>query len=66
MKDNEYKCAFCGGIFNYIRNETWSEEKANEEYKQKFPGESFENRDVICDDCWQIIRPDRTTIPNKG
>lgn len=66
MNKNQFKCTFCGGIFNYIRNETWSQEKADEEYKQQFPGESMENRDVICEECWQIVRPDRIIIPNRG
>lgn len=66
MDKNQYKCAVCGEIFNFVRDETWSEEKANEEYKQKFPGASFENRDIICDDCWQFVKPDRTIKPNIG
>jgi DNA-directed RNA polymerase subunit RPC12/RpoP len=57
LNDKEYKCDFCGGIFNLIRDETWSDEKAEEEYKNTFPGESLNNRDVVCDDCWQKVKP---------
>lgn len=53
----EYKCAFCGGIFNLVRDETWNEEKANEEYRKTFPNSSMENRDIVCDDCWKKVRP---------
>lgn len=54
---NEYQCALCKEVFNFIRDETWSEEKANEEYKEIFPNESIENRDIVCDDCWQKVKP---------
>ena len=57
MKDNEFRCAWCGCVFLLIRNEDWSEEKANEEYRRIFPGESMENRIVVCEDCWQIVKP---------
>ncbi len=52
---NQYRCASCRGIFNFVRNETWSEEKANEEYEKLFPGESKENRELVCDYCWQTV-----------
>jgi len=53
----EYQCAWCGETFKLIRDETWNEDKANEEYKKTFPNESMENRDIVCDDCWKIVKP---------
>lgn len=57
MKDNEYQCALCKGIFQLVRDETWSQEKADKEYKKTFPNSSMKNRDVVCDDCWKLVRP---------
>lgn len=59
MESNEYKCAMCNGIFELVRNEGWGDEKAEEEYKRLFPNGPMENRDIVCDDCWQLVRPDR-------
>lgn len=59
MEPNEYKCAWCGGIFQLVRNGDWNQEKAEEEYKKLFPNASYENRQVVCDDCWQEVRPDK-------
>jgi len=58
MEDDEYECAFCHGIFKLVRNETWSDEKAMKEYKEKFPYSNTEDIEIVCDDCWQIIKPD--------
>lgn len=57
MELDEYQCAWCKGIFKLVRDETWLEEKANKEYDELFPGSSYENRDVVCDDCWQEVKP---------
>jgi hypothetical protein len=57
MNNNEYECAFCHGIFGRIRDENWNEEEVEEEYKEMFPGKSIKNRDIVCDDCWQIVKP---------
>jgi DNA-directed RNA polymerase subunit RPC12/RpoP len=58
MENDEYECAWCHGIFKLIRDETWSEEKANEEYIENFPYSSMEDREVVCEECWQVVRPD--------
>jgi DNA-directed RNA polymerase subunit RPC12/RpoP len=58
LNDKEYKCDLCGGVFGLIRDETWSDDKANQEYNEMFPGESMNNRDVVCEDCWNKVRPD--------
>jgi DNA-directed RNA polymerase subunit RPC12/RpoP len=57
MEKDEYQCAFCKGIFKLIRDNGWNEDKANEEYKKLFPNSSMKDRDVVCDDCWQIVKP---------
>jgi len=57
INDSEYECDFCHGIFNLVRDETWSNEKADEEYKKTFPKSSMNNREIVCDDCWKIVRP---------
>lgn len=59
LNDKEYKCDWCGEVFQLIRNEEWNEDKANKEYAEEFPGQSYNNRDVVCDDCWEIIRPSK-------
>ena len=60
MLPNEYRCAACGGIFELVRNEEWSNEKAEEEYKRLFPNSSMENRDIVCDDCFnKFVLPRR-------
>jgi hypothetical protein len=58
VKEGQYRCAWCGGIFDLVRDETWNEKMANEEYKKFFPYSSMENRDVVCDDCWREVKPD--------
>lgn len=57
LNDKEYQCDFCKGTFNLVRNDEWSEEKADEEYKKYFPNDSPKNREVICDDCWEKVKP---------
>jgi hypothetical protein len=55
LTNDEYQCAICKEIFNKVRNEEWSEEKAHEEYEKNFPGMSKENMDVVCDDCFKTL-----------
>lgn len=49
MKDNEFQCAVCGGIFE----KAWSEEEAEAELKNDFPGFVKEECDTVCDDCYK-------------
>ena len=52
----KYTCDHCGGTFNKTRDETWSDEKAMKEYRERFPDEPpDEPLSVICDDCYKII-----------
>lgn len=57
MEPDEYQCAWCKGIFKFVRDETWNEQLVEEEYRKEFPGASKENRDIVCDDCWEIVKP---------
>ena len=49
MKDNEYKCAMCGGVFE----KGWTDEEAMEEYKENDFPDTGTPLEVICDDCYQ-------------
>jgi hypothetical protein len=49
MKDNEYQCDACNGIFE----KGWTDEEADQECRKNF-GEIPENeKAVICDDCYK-------------
>jgi hypothetical protein len=54
----EYRCAQCGGICALVRDETWSDELAMAEKERDFPGVPMEECAVICDECYQDVRPD--------
>lgn len=49
MKNNEYKCAVCGEIYE----KGWSDEEAKEELKQNFGDYKEDDCAVVCDDCYQ-------------
>ena len=51
MKENEYQCAMCKGIFE----KGWTEEESVSELKENFGDISKEDCDVICDDCYNAI-----------
>lgn len=52
-----YICSLCGGTFGLIRDENWSEEEAKKEYHKMFPNSKWEDRTVVCDDCWNRFGP---------
>jgi DNA-directed RNA polymerase subunit RPC12/RpoP len=54
---SSYKCAVCGGTFDFVTDATWSEEQAKAEYYANFPNSSWETREVVCDDCWEKAKP---------
>lgn len=47
MKENEFKCAMCGGVFE----KGWTDEEATAEAVSIF-GEHREDDAIVCDDCW--------------
>ena len=53
---DEYTCAMCEGTFDKVNNDEWSDEKAAQELKDNF-GETDEAVEVVCDDCYQKIKP---------
>lgn len=58
-----YVCAMCGGIFE----RTTPEEKTIAELHEMFGGDvSPEECDIVCDDCWQKIRPDKNSEELKA
>ena len=58
MKDNEYKCGQCGNIYEKGR----PDEEAFLEAEKNFglPIKDWkESAVIICDDCYEIMRPDK-------
>ena len=56
MKDNEYQCDMCKGIFE----KGWSDEEAKQEAEEIFgknPNEWNDEQKVVCDDCFNKINP---------
>lgn len=51
----EYTCAMCKGVFE----RTTPEDKALAELEEFFGDISVDDCDIVCDDCWQKIRPDK-------
>ena len=49
MSEKTYTCAICGETYEY----EWSDEEALAEFKAKYGDVPEEERDVICDDCYQ-------------
>jgi hypothetical protein len=52
LNDKEYRCDFCNQVF--LLNKELNAEKEYEEY---FLNESKKNREIVCDDCWQLVKP---------
>ncbi len=53
--NEKYKCAMCGGVFE----KTVTEDEARTELKEFFGDVPVEDCDIVCDDCWEKIRPDK-------
>jgi len=49
MSNDQYTCALCGGTFD----KGWSEEEAEAEAKLLWGDMPEEDREVICDTCFQ-------------
>lgn len=54
MKENEYKCAMCGGVFE----KGWTDEEAMKESKEIWGEIPEEDLVVICDDCFNRRTPE--------
>jgi rubredoxin len=56
MSETEtYTCALCGGVFEKGQ----SDEEALAESRAYFGDVPPEELAVVCDDCWEEVRPDR-------
>lgn len=58
MTPNQYQCRMCKGVFD----KEWSDEEAWAEHDRDFPGELMETACVVCDDCYQKVRPDKHPV----
>ncbi len=52
MKDNEYKCDVCHGVFK----KGWSDKKARKEEAKNFGGND-PDAGIVCDDCYKKMFP---------
>lgn len=57
LPNNQYECDMCHGIFDKVNNDEWNDFKAQEEIKQLFGNIPRTEQSIVCDDCWQIIKP---------
>ncbi len=55
MSNNSYTCALCKQTYT----KAITDEEAMQETQQYWPETKQEECGVVCDDCWQKIRPDR-------
>ena len=58
MKDNEYKCAICGGEYT----KGWSDEEAEKESNDIWGKIPEEEKAVICDDCFNQRTPEEVRM----
>ena len=47
-----YTCAMCGGVFEV----EVTEEEAMAEYRDNFPGIPESEKEIVCDDCYNVMR----------
>jgi len=55
MKNKYYRCSVCGNKYRKTR----SDRKAMREAQKFWPGIKKEDCGIVCDDCYQKIRPDK-------
>lgn len=53
--DRSFTCALCGATFR----SDWSEEEALADCCRFFGDLPMQDLDVVCDACWEQVRPDR-------
>lgn len=51
-KPETFVCAMCGGEFE----KDWTDEEAEAEYAERWPGMADARRVVICEDCFKLRR----------
>jgi Fe2+ or Zn2+ uptake regulation protein len=52
LKDNEYECACCGEVFEFVL----TEKEAIEQLKREFPGTEKKDCDIVCNGCFEEIK----------
>ena len=55
MKKDEYTCENCNKTYEYENSSEWNDEKAKEEFSNKFPDCPNEYAAIVCDICYQEI-----------
>ncbi len=54
MVNNTFTCAVCHCVFD----NKGTEEDGDKELSEFFPDTPKEECDVVCDDCWEKLKPD--------
>lgn len=49
--NDTFTCAVCHNTYDLVRDETWNDQKASEEFFNLYPECIDHQVDVICDDC---------------
>lgn len=61
-EDETYTCAVCGET--YFNG--WTEEEAEAEFNERFPGEDISKGAIICDDCDKAVMAWLATQRTQG
>lgn len=54
LGEGEYRCALCRQVYQQTR----SDEEALAETQQYWPGITKDQSVIVCDDCWEKIKPE--------
>ncbi len=55
MDKNQYTCENCNETYDYVNTTEWNDEKAKQEFLNKFPNCPNKYSAIVCDDCYQEI-----------
>jgi len=58
---SEYNCSICEKTFTKVRDDTWNEKKAAEEYLELHPEGKNDRTDIVCDECFKQYKAWLTT-----
>lgn len=54
LQSNQYRCALCHNVYE----KAWNDDEALAETASYWPAVPQEQLTVVCDDCWEKIRPE--------